>query len=134
MKNLIIVLVMMISVLSCKNEPKQNKNEEHGSHVNSTEKDETPKKKVLSPHTSTMAMIGDAHIHTRLSVDASLWGTNLGPDDVQRFARGAEVTSAKGWKVKLQRPLDWTVVADHSDGMGFYQFISEGADFIVAEP
>jgi hypothetical protein len=77
---------------------------------------------------------GDAHIHTRLSVDASLWGNSLGPKEVYRFARGEELTSFKGWKAKLRRPLDWTVVADHSDGAGFYQYIEEGADFIVAEP
>ena len=77
---------------------------------------------------------GDAHIHTTLSVDAALWGTNLRPKDVYRFARGEEVTSSKGWQAKLRRPLEWTVVADHSDALGFYEFIKEGADFIVAVP
>jgi hypothetical protein len=77
---------------------------------------------------------GDAHIHTKLSMDAALWGTSLGPEDVYRYARGEELTSAKGWKTKLRRPLNWTVVADHSDAYGFYDFIAKGADFIVAEP
>jgi hypothetical protein len=63
MKNLIIVLVLTVAVLSCKNETKQTEKSEHENHVITSDKDEAPKKKVLSPHTSTMEMIGDAHIH-----------------------------------------------------------------------
>ena len=61
MKNLIIVLVLTVAVLSCKNETK--KADINENHVTTSEKDEVPKKKVLSPHTSAMEMIGDAHIH-----------------------------------------------------------------------
>ena len=59
MKNLIVVFVLTISVLSCKNQ--EQKKDDHQHHK--VEKKETSKKKPLSPHTSTMAMIGDAHIH-----------------------------------------------------------------------
>jgi hypothetical protein len=82
----------------------------------------------------TQVYFGDTHIHTSLSVDASLWGMNKGPEDIYRYARGEELTSFKGWKVKLIRPLDFTVIADHSDAYGFYNLIAEGPDFIVAEP
>jgi hypothetical protein len=80
------------------------------------------------------AFFGDTHIHSSLSVDSSLWGMNKGPEEIYRFARGEEMTSFKGWKVKLIRPLDFTVVADHSDAYGFYDLIVEGPDFIVDEP
>ena len=63
MKKLIVVLVLIISVFNCKNESRQTDKNEHENHVTTSEKDEAPKKKVLSPHTSAMAMIGDAHIH-----------------------------------------------------------------------
>ena len=63
MKNLIIVLVLIVAVLSCKIETKKMEKSEYENHVTTSEKDEVPKKKVLSPHTSTMEMIGDAHIH-----------------------------------------------------------------------
>jgi hypothetical protein len=39
------------------------------------------------------------------------------PADIYDYSRGEEVTSFKGWKVKLIRPLDFTVIADHSDAM-----------------
>jgi hypothetical protein len=77
---------------------------------------------------------GDTHIHSSLSVDSSLWGMNKGPEDIYRYAQGEELTSFKGWKVKLIRPLDFTVIADHSDAYGFYNLIAEGPDFVVDEP
>jgi hypothetical protein len=61
---------------------------------------------------------GDSHLHTGLSVDAGLFGAKLGPEEAYRFARGEEVVSSTGQPVKLARPLDWLVIADHSDAMG----------------
>jgi hypothetical protein len=61
---------------------------------------------------------GDTHLHTGLSVDAGLFGARLGLEDAYRFARGEQVVSSTGQPVKLSRPLDWLVIADHSDGMG----------------
>ncbi len=61
---------------------------------------------------------GDSHLHTSLSMDAGLFGNRLPPKEAYRFARGEEVISSTGQPVRLSRPLDWLVVADHSDGMG----------------
>jgi len=63
MKNLITILVIVASVLSCKDEAKHIDTNEHEKHVNTSEIVESEKKVVLSPHTSAMAMIGEAHIH-----------------------------------------------------------------------
>lgn len=69
---------------------------------------------------------GDTHLHTALSVDAGLFGGKLGLEEAYRFCRGEEVVSATGQAVKLARPLDWVVIADHSDAMGFIQDLSQG--------
>jgi hypothetical protein len=61
---------------------------------------------------------GDTHLHTSMSVDAGLFGARLGLEDAYKFARGEEVVSSTGQPVKLARPLDWLVIADHSDAMG----------------
>ncbi len=61
---------------------------------------------------------GDTHLHTGYSMDAGLFGNTTGHDTAYRFARGEEVMAASGQPVKLARPLDWLVLADHSDGMG----------------
>ncbi len=69
---------------------------------------------------------GDTHLHTGLSMDAGLFGARLGLDDAYRFARGEEVMASTGQPAKLGRPLDWLVIADHSDGMGFFNDLAAG--------
>jgi Protein of unknown function (DUF3604) len=77
---------------------------------------------------------GDTHLHTRLSADAGLFGNILGLEAAYRFARGEQVTASSGQPVKLSRPLDWLVIADHSDMMGFSEDIAKGAPNVLAYP
>jgi hypothetical protein len=74
---------------------------------------------------------GDTHLHTGLSMDAGLFGARIGLDDAYRFARGEEVTASSGQPARLGRPLDWLVIADHSDGMGFFNDLAQGAPDII---
>ena len=74
---------------------------------------------------------GDTHLHTGLSVDAGLFGARLGLDDAYRFARGEQVMASSGQPAKLGRPLDWLVIADHSDAMGFFFDLAAGAPDII---
>lgn len=68
---------------------------------------------------------GDTHLHTDNSVDAFGFGNRLNAEQALRFARGEEVTATKGAKAKLSRPLDFLVIADHSDAMGATKAIKE---------
>ena len=77
---------------------------------------------------------GDTHVHTGWSVDAGAFGCNLGPEEAVRFARGEEIMSAHGEPVKLSRPLDWIVVADHSDGAGVIQELINQNPEMMADP
>jgi len=61
---------------------------------------------------------GDTHLHTDNSVDAFGFGTRLGPEAALRFARGETVTATTGADTQLARPLDFLVIADHSDALG----------------
>ena len=76
---------------------------------------------------------GDTHLHTGMSMDAGAFGARLLPEDAYRFARGEEVTSSTGLKVKLSRPLDFLVVADHSDGLGFFPRLLSGDPKLLAD-
>ena len=75
---------------------------------------------------------GDTHLHTALSMDAGLFGARLGLDDAYRFARGEEVMASSGQPAKLGRPLDWLVIADHSDGMGLITDLAAGKPSVIA--
>ena len=82
----------------------------------------------------TRPLWGDTHLHTSLSLDARALGATLGPEEAYRLARGEEVTSATGLRVKLSRPLDWLVVADHSDAMGAMNEIVAGNPKLLQDP
>ncbi len=69
---------------------------------------------------------GDTHLHTAYSTDAGMVGNRLGPEAAYRFAMGEEVTSSTGFKAKLARPLDFLVIADHSENLGFPVQLAKG--------
>ncbi len=82
----------------------------------------------------TRVFWGDTHVHTDNSLDAKGFGARLDVADAYRFARGEEVVSNTGIPFKLSRPLDWLVVADHSDGMGAMKEIIAGNSRLLSDP
>ena len=101
-------------------------------------KDSFPSQKHYSPYAGrsfpTQVFWGDTHLHTGNSLDAGAFGARLMPEDAHRFARGEELTSSTGLQVKLSRPLDFLVVADHSDNMGFFPLLNSGDPKMLADP
>jgi hypothetical protein len=95
-----------------------------------------PTKPPYSPYAGrnfpTRPFFGDTHLHTGFSMDAGAFGARLTPRDAYRFARGEEIPSNTGQPVKLSRPLDFLVVADHSDGMGFFPLLMGGDPDLLA--
>ena len=85
-------------------------------------------------HYPTRVYWGDSHLHTAMSLDARTAGNTLTPEDALRFARGEEVVSATGVPAKLSRPLDWLVVADHSDAMGVMNEVALGNPQLLTDP
>jgi hypothetical protein len=81
----------------------------------------------------TRPFFGDTHLHTAFSFDAGAFGARLTPRDAYVFARGHEITASSGQRARLSRPLDFLVVADHSDGMGFFPLIVGGDPKIMAD-
>jgi hypothetical protein len=97
-----------------------------------------PSKPPYSPYVGrnfpTRPLFGDTHLHTAMSFDAGMFGARLGPVEAYRFAKGDEVTSASGQRVRLSRPLDFLVVADHSDFMGLAPDFLGGKSEVLADP
>ena len=75
---------------------------------------------------------GDTHLHSSWSTDAGMAGATLGPDAAYRVSRGEEVRSHTGWRVKLNRPLDFLVLADHAENLGLADFIRRSDPIILA--
>ncbi len=104
----------------------------------STAEGQYPSHEHFSPYAGrnfpTQVFWGDTHLHTGMSFDAGAFGARLGPEDAYRFARGEELTSSTGLQVKLSVPLDFLVVADHSDNMGFFPRLNSGDAKMLANP
>ncbi|MBN8483480.1 MAG: DUF3604 domain-containing protein [Sphingomonadales bacterium] len=77
---------------------------------------------------------GDTHLHTANSPDAFGFGNRLGPEEALRFARGDEVISTTGIKAKLARPLDFLVIADHSDGFATIKDLYNAPRSFITHP
>lgn len=77
---------------------------------------------------------GDTHLHTGLSLDAGAFGNTLLPEEAWRFAKGEQVISSTGQPVRLSRPLDWMVLTDHTDLMGFAPDLQAGKPGVLADP
>ena len=64
---------------------------------------------------------GDTHLHTNISADGYGTGNFISRREAYRFAKGESVSTPNGMTARLQRPLDFLVVADHAENMGVIQ-------------
>ena len=100
--------------------------------------DDFASERVYSPYVDRtfpdQVYFGDTHLHTTYSPDAGLVGTTLDPEQAYRFARGEEVTSNTGQRVRLIRPLDFLVITDHAEYIGLAPMIRESSPVLLADP
>ena len=77
---------------------------------------------------------GDTHLHTSYSLDAEILGKNtqIGPEQAYQFARGDKVKAHNGMTAKLDRPLDFLVVADHAEYLGLMNLLNNDNPKLLA--
>ncbi|MGH7787225.1 MAG: DUF3604 domain-containing protein [Candidatus Binatia bacterium] len=66
---------------------------------------------------------GDLHVHTRVSADATIYGTKVGPREAYAFALGDPLAMSDDMEqptreVLIERPLDFAAITDHSEWFG----------------
>lgn len=81
----------------------------------------------------TELLWGDTHLHTSYSFDAfTLGNATADPDTAYRFARGLPVIHpGHRARVRIDRPLDFLVVADHAEGLGAMAELAAGNPLLV---
>jgi hypothetical protein len=79
---------------------------------------------------ATNAYWADTHVHTSYSTDAYFFGNRLDPSQAYRLARGEAITAGNGMQVRLHRPLDFLVIADHAESLGLFTGL-EAADPVL---
>jgi len=71
------------------------------------------------PNPDRNAYFGEEHIHTSWSVDAWLMGNRLtGPDEAYKYAQGQTIKHPMGYDIKIDTPMDFMGVTDHSEYVG----------------
>jgi Protein of unknown function (DUF3604) len=71
------------------------------------------------PNPDRNAYFGEEHIHTSWSVDAWVIGNRLtGPDDALKYAQGQTIKHPMGYDIKIDTPMDFMGVTDHSEYVG----------------
>ena len=65
------------------------------------------------------AYFGETHIHTSWSVDAWVMGNRItGPADAYKYAKGGTIKHPMGFDIKIDTPMDFMGVTDHSEYVG----------------
>src|SRR5271168_934271 len=65
------------------------------------------------------AYFGETHVHTSWSLDAWVGGDRItDPGDAYKYFKGQPIKHPMGYDVKIDTPLDWAGVTDHSEYVG----------------
>lgn len=77
---------------------------------------------LADPNPDRDVFFGEQHMHTNWSFDAYIFGnTKATPADAYDYAKGKPLKHALGFDMKIEQPLDWMGVTDHSEYVGVIQ-------------
>src|SRR6266852_3327861 len=81
------------------------------------------------------AYFGETHVHTSWSLDAWLIGNRItDPGDAYKYFKGEPIKHPEGFEVKIDTPLDWAGVTDHSEYAGVVNLANEPGSAVSKIP
>ncbi len=81
------------------------------------------------------AYFGETHVHTSWSLDAFAIGNVLTtPGDAYKYFKGEPIKHPLGYEVKIDTPLDWAGVTDHSEYAGVINLANEPGSAVSKIP
>ena len=81
------------------------------------------------------AYFGETHIHTSWSVDAWVMGNRLaGPGDALKYAQGETIKHPLGYDIRIDTPLDFMGVTDHSEYVGVTREANTPGSYVSKMP
>src|SRR6516162_7576599 len=87
------------------------------------------------PNPERNAYFGETHLHTSWSVDAWVMGNRLtGPDDALKYAQGQTFKHPLGFDIKIETPLDFMGVTDHSEYVGITKQANTPGSYVSTLP
>ena len=111
-----IIVLLTLGACQKKEEPKNSEAEDAAKKVAATAPAESAGPQ---PNPERNAYFGETHLHTSWSVDAWVIGNRLtGPDDAYKYAQGKTIKHPMGYDIKIDTPMDFMGVTDHSEYVG----------------
>ncbi len=81
------------------------------------------------------AYFGETHVHTSWSLDAWLFGNRItDPGDAYKYFKGEPIKHPLGFEVRIDTPLDWAGVTDHSEYVGVIKLANDPSSPISKLP
>jgi Protein of unknown function (DUF3604) len=81
------------------------------------------------------AYFGETHLHTSWSADAWLFGNRItGPDEAYKYAQGESIKHPMGFDIKIDTPLDFMGVTDHSEYVGITKEANTPGSYVSKLP
>jgi len=72
------------------------------------------------------AYFGETHVHTSWSLDAWTFGNRVtGPGDAYKYFKGEPIKQPLGYDIKIDTPLDFAGVTDHSEYVGVVKLAND---------
>jgi hypothetical protein len=81
------------------------------------------------------AYFGETHVHTSFSLDAWLFGNRMtDPGDAYKYFKGETIKHPLGFDIKIDTPLDFAGVTDHSEYVGLIKLANDPSSPISKLP
>jgi hypothetical protein len=81
------------------------------------------------------AYFGETHLHTSWSVDAWIFGNRItGPNDAYKYAQGQTIKHPMGYDIKIDTPMDFMGVTDHSEYVAITKEANTPGSFVSKLP
>ena len=78
------------------------------------------------PNPLRNAYFGETHVHTSYSADAWLFGNRVtDPGDAYKYFKGEPIKAPLGYDIKIDTPLDFAGVTDHSEYVGVIKLAND---------
>ena len=81
------------------------------------------------------AYFGETHVHTSWSLDAWMMGNRItDPGDAYKYFKGETIKHPLGYDIKIDTPMDFAGVTDHSEYVGVMKLANDPSSPISKNP
>jgi len=109
---LAVALISILALVSCEKPPKAPEQAQQAGQAPAAEQR-------VEKNPDRNAYFGEEHIHTSWSVDAWVMGNRItGPGEALKYAQGETIKHPLGYDIKIDTPMDFMGVTDHSEYVG----------------